>query len=398
MILEKPNNMVHTSTHLYLKREVVDVKRLNSQMANKGLNTEDAVLLIRKSEIANRFNLLQELLPSCQHHFAVKSCPQNNMIEEWNNLGGHFDVASTGEIELLENFNIDLSNCIYTHPIKKEREIAFAINRGIRIFVVENYDELNKFMPYQNDVQLMLRLSFSSEDAGIDLSSKFGLMPEHAISFVTNATDAGFKIAGLCFHVGSQMKSNSQYIKALSVCKNIYSELENIGICLSILDIGGGFPFHASETAESLHHFFDPINNFIENNFRNVKCLSEPGRFVSAPIATLICKVVGKSKRTNCHNYYLNEGIYGCLSNKIFDFYDFNQMHTYPSKPNDNYIFHNSNLFGPTCDSIDKLLENHPLPELSISDTVIFENMGAYTFASTTNFNMLGRINTLAID
>ena len=112
MILEKPNNMVHTSTHLYLKREVVDVKRLNSQMANKGLNTEDAVLLIRKSEIANRFNLLQELLPSCQHHFAVKSCTQNNMREEWNNLGGHFDVASTDEIELLENFNIDLLNCI----------------------------------------------------------------------------------------------------------------------------------------------------------------------------------------------------------------------------------------------------------------------------------------------
>jgi diaminopimelate decarboxylase len=35
---------------------------------------------------------------------------------------------------------------------------------------------------------------------------------------------------------------------------------------------------------------------------------------------------------------------------------------------------------------------------MQIGDTIVFENMGAYTIASATNFNMLGSINTLIIE
>jgi ornithine decarboxylase len=375
-----------------------NIKEILSQLEEQDVSNEDAVLVISKSTLRSRFELLQTLLPACQHYFAIKSCPLPVIIEEWNNFNGHFDIASNGEIDLLNKQQVDLSNCIHSHPIKKQSEIAYAFANGIRTFVVENEAELNKFAMYKNDVNLMVRLSFSSKDATIDLSSKYGLLPQEAIRFITNATMQGYEIVGVCFHVGSQMKSNSQYLKALSTCRKMYDELETIGINLSILDIGGGFPYHANETFETLVDFFAPINSFIENNFCNIHCISEPGRFVSAPIATLVCSVIGKSYRNNTFNYYLNEGVYGCLSNKVFDFYDFEQMQIIPKQANTNKHKFSSTLYGPTCDSIDVLVKQYPLPEMQIGDTIVFENMGAYTIATVTNFNMLGSINTLIIE
>jgi ornithine decarboxylase len=44
-------------------------------------------------------------------------------------------------------------------------------------------------------------------------------------------------------------------------------------------------------------------------------------------------------------------------------------------------------LWGPTCDSIDKITDATVLPELDIGDWLVFENMGAYTIAGSCTFN-----------
>ena len=44
-------------------------------------------------------------------------------------------------------------------------------------------------------------------------------------------------------------------------------------------------------------------------------------------------------------------------------------------------------LWGPTCDSIDKITDATVLPELDIGDWLVFENMGAYTIAGSCRFN-----------
>ena len=44
-------------------------------------------------------------------------------------------------------------------------------------------------------------------------------------------------------------------------------------------------------------------------------------------------------------------------------------------------------LWGPTCDSIDKITDVAVLPELDVGDWLVFENMGAYTIAGSCQFN-----------
>jgi diaminopimelate decarboxylase len=46
-----------------------------------------------------------------------------------------------------------------------------------------------------------------------------------------------------------------------------------------------------------------------------------------------------------------------------------------------------STIFGPTCDSLDKITEDAMLPEMAVGDWCFVENFGAYTRASSTSFN-----------
>ena len=55
-------------------------------------------------------------------------------------------------------------------------------------------------------------------------------------------------------------------------------------------------------------------------------------------------------------------------------------------------------LAGPTCDSIDVITENLDLPKLEAGDLIVGRAMGAYTWASASEFNFFPRATVLALD
>jgi ornithine decarboxylase len=55
-------------------------------------------------------------------------------------------------------------------------------------------------------------------------------------------------------------------------------------------------------------------------------------------------------------------------------------------------------LAGPTCDSIDVIAEDIALPRLEIGDLVVGRTMGAYTWASATDFNLFPKATILAME
>jgi ornithine decarboxylase len=59
---------------------------------------------------------------------------------------------------------------------------------------------------------------------------------------------------------------------------------------------------------------------------------------------------------------------------------------------------HPSVLAGPTCDSIDVVREDIPLPELQIGDLVVGHMMGAYTACSASDFNFIPRAKVVALN
>jgi ornithine decarboxylase len=55
-------------------------------------------------------------------------------------------------------------------------------------------------------------------------------------------------------------------------------------------------------------------------------------------------------------------------------------------------------LAGPTCDSIDVIAENLVLPQLDSGDLIIGRAMGAYTWASASEFNFFPRATVVSVN
>ncbi|KMQ50303.1 Ornithine decarboxylase [Chitinispirillum alkaliphilum] len=338
-------------------------------------------LFLSESRLKNGYRLLEKSLPGVDLYYAVKSNACTEIIDILNSEGSFFDVCSNGEIDIVRGAGIAAERCIHTHPIKRDSDIRYALDFGMKIFVADNEDELRKFIPYKEKCELLIRMSIQNPGCLVNLSHKFGMVPELTFDLLKKAHELGLNVKGISFHTGSQNENSLKYIEALEYCRDIYRMAALSGISLEMIDIGGGFPISYLSQVLPLANFCQPVNEYLSRYFSNYRIIAEPGRVLSGPSMSLATKVIGRSKRNGVWWYYLDEGMYGSFSGKMYDHADYPM---FVSRTGERF---NSVLAGPTCDSIDVLYENISLPLMEIGDVLIFESMGAYTNASASDFN-----------
>ena len=339
------------------------------------------VLFLSESRAREAYRTLSAALPGIDLYYAVKSNAQPELVSIFNSEESFFDVCSNGEIDIVKSLGISGGRCIHTHPIKRDGDIRYDLDFGLNIFVVDNEDELLKFLPYKDKAELLVRMSIQNPGCLVNLSQKFGVAPQKTYDLIKKAADMGLRVKGISFHAGSQNENPLKYIEALEYCKDVCGKAALAGIEIEIIDIGGGFPISYLTQVLPMAAFCQPIVDYLSRYFANYRIIAEPGRVLSGPTMTLATKVMGRSYRNGAWWYYLDEGLYGSFSGRMFDHADYPMFLTRPGER------HNSVLAGPTCDSIDVLYENISLPMLEIGDILVFESMGAYTLASACNFN-----------
>jgi ornithine decarboxylase len=347
------------------------------------------VLVLDCDVLRSQFHSLQHALPKVEFYYAVKAFPHASIVKTLDQCGASFDIASTGETELLRSLYVNPRKSIHTHPIKKDRDIRDAMRFGCTTFVVDNLDEVKKFRKYRNRVALLVRVSFRSADAIVDLSRKFGCSPDEVPQLLQRAEDMGIRVKGLSFHVGSQSQKPDAHVGAIRRCGDIIKKWDQFSsIPMSILDIGGGFPVDYKldgKSAVDIDAYCAPIREALKAVPEDIHVIAEPGRFLVGPAATAIGQVVGKAERGGQTWYYLDDGVYNSYSGRIYDHAQ------YPIRVLKEKLGATKAcvLAGPTCDSIDVIEEAIELPELEIGDLIIGEVMGAYTAATATEFNSL---------
>ena len=352
------------------------------------------LLLLDCDSVRHQYRALQNALPNVTLHFALKPLPHPAVVRTLLAEGASFDLATTGEVELVAREGVPADKTIHTHPIKRDADIRAALEYGCCVFVVDNLNELEKFIAYRDEVELLVRLSFRNADVFSDLSKKFGCSPDHAIEIITRAKELGIRIKGLSFHVGSQTLNPQKYVDAILACKKVMERVVELGLpALSTLDIGGGFPVTYTKAVMPIDEFCMPINQALNTLPETVQVLAEPGRFIVAGCMTSVASVMGQADREGQTWYYLDDGLYGSFSGITFDHGEYplyTTKHTAES--------FSSVLAGPTCDSIDVIAENIMLPKLENGDLIIGRMMGAYTSATATDFNFFKRAQTVVMN
>lgn len=352
------------------------------------------LLVVDCEQVRRQYRALQAALPGVDLHYALKPLPHTAVVSCLRDEGAFFDLATTGEVELVKSAGIPAERCIHTHPIKRDSDIRDALRFGVTTFVVDNPDEVKKFARYRKRAELLIRVSFRSPNAIVDLSKKFGCEPGAVLGLIEQARALGVRVRGLSFHVGSQATDPAKYIEAIEACTNLFAEALLAGLPgLDVLDIGGGFPVQYSDAVMPINEFCAPIRAALAKLPKHVRVIAEPGRFISAPAAISISTVMGKAKRDGRWWYYLDDGVYGSYSGQMFD------HAKYPvSALKESSALFPSVLAGPTCDSIDVIDDNIQLPELEVGDLVVGRMMGAYTWASATDFNFFRRAKVVVVN
>jgi ornithine decarboxylase len=352
------------------------------------------LLIVDCARVRARYRALAKALPGVALHYALKPLPHAAVVQTVIDEGGFLDLATTGEVQLVTSLGIDPARCIHTHPIKRDIDIRNALHAGVRVFVADNPDELEKFADHRREAELLLRVSFRSPGAVCDLSRKFGCDPEALLPLARLARGAGLTVRGISFHVGSQAADAAKHVEAIGVCADLLARArrERLGPC-DTLDIGGGFPIAYTQPAADIRRFCAPIRASLAKVPRRVRVIAEPGRFIAGPSAIGVASVMGRAEREGHWWYYLDDGVYGSYSGQI---YDHARYPVEALRKSEKLL--PSVLAGPTCDSIDVIAENLLLPRLEPGDLVIGRSMGAYTWASASEFNFFPRATVIAVN
>ncbi len=337
------------------------------------------LMLIFTDELEKQFFRFKRYLNNVDPFYAIKANPHPEIIKTFIKLGAGVDVASAAEMKKVLGLGADPEKIIFANTIKSPEDIEFSFKAGVDLMTFDNEPELYKIAKHCPRARVLVRLKVTNEGSTVELSRKFGADPDQAIFWLNKAKSLGLTPVGIAFHVGSQCVRVDNYLKSLDICSFLFSEAEKIGIKLSILDIGGGFPI---KYFEDDNHICFPdmavqIRRKLKRLFKkDIRFIAEPGRFFSGPAGVLVTQVVGRAFRDNRNYYYLNDGVYGDFSGVVFDHcrYQFHSL-----KRGQKFL---STLAGPTCDSFDTISLNEELPELEVGKIVYVKNIGAYSCAS----------------
>ncbi len=339
------------------------------------------LLVLSTEQIAYNYQLLQTHLPQVKIHYAVKANPDEKIILALTELGSCFDVASDGEMLALAGLGIAPERMIYANPVKTSGGLAMADKQGINKMTFDSESEIYKMAKALPGATVLLRIRVDNPDALVDLNKKFGAPADDALRLLTIARDQGLTVGGLCFHVGSQSPNAKAYLVAMEICHDIFEQARGLGMDLSILDIGGGFPIPAGTEEVDIESMLSQIQESLAKFFPDTEIWAEPGRFICGTAVNLLTRVIGLQERNEQQWYFLDEGLYGTFSGIIFDHWEYELINFKAGKKI------TATFAGPSCDSLDVLYRDIPTVMLDVDDVLLVPNCGAYTSASATVFN-----------
>jgi ornithine decarboxylase len=348
------------------------------------------LLVLDPRDVAASYAELQNLLPYIRFHYAVKALPHPAVIAAVLARDGWFDVATSHEVDHLIGLGVDTSRMIHTHPVKKPAEIDHAYGVGVRTFVVDSVAEVEKFGPRHLGAGVLVRLAFPDPSAKSNLSAKFGVPPDDADVVAKQLLSSGIRVDGFSFHVGSQGSAIEPFAAAIGQTVDLMDRVESsMGIELRTLDIGGGFPVSYREPVPDIAEIASVIDTALASVRDRYVVLAEPGRFVAASCMTLLTSVVGTSIRDGRVWHFLDDGVYGSYSNVMAEdvhpaVLALDELGGDVCAPMSPVV-----LAGPTCDSVDVVAADYPMPELHVGSVLVSPMMGAYTAVSASRFNGL---------
>ena len=328
------------------------------------------------------------------------------MAEE--NMG--VDVVSPGEIATAVAAGFNMARAVFHGNNKTCADIAYALDAGVGIFVVDGLEELEALEAacaargVRQDIQLRITPGIDphtyEEVATGKVDSKFGnAIVTGAAEAITAAALAcpHLRLRGYHCHVGSQVFGEDVFERAAWVMLQFAADMrEKYGFEPMDLNLGGGFgvPYVADEEPLDISAKVAALAAAVkaacaEYGLTVPRILMEPGRSIVAD-AGMTLYTVGSVKRIPGYKNYVSvDG--GLPDNPRYALYKSRYTCVAASRA-DEACDMVASVVGRCCESGDIIQEGVALPEsMARGDILAVCTTGAYNYSMASNYNRIPR-------
>ena len=314
-----------------------------------------------------------------------------------NNMGIYAEVVSGMEYEIALKCGVYPENIIFNGPVKYEFELlkAFVGNSIVNVDSLDELETIKSILSSRADLEATIGLRCNLELKFGSRSSRFGLNDvngdlEKAANIIESTHNAN--LAGLHCHFSFDRSAESysdRAFKMVDIAKRIFKKNPP-----QYLDLGGGFcgPMNSSlsnQFSVKPPNFLDyakAITSVLSSEYgteNGPKLILEPGVGLVGNVMEYACKVEILKNMAD-QKFAVTSGTIDhikILPNKINLPVSLYSKKNIKKQKNDQLI----DIVGYTCLEHDVLYYNFPW-SLTCDDILVFENVGAYSFVSSSQF------------
>jgi len=296
------------------------------------------------------------------------------------------DVSTLGELAFAREAGITGDRILFHGNNKSDEELRAAAGAGATV-VLDAPDEPARAAA-AGVRRVLVRLTPGVEAVthqSIQTAhdeSKFGLAPDAALAAIAEARDLGLEVAGVHFHVGSQLARIEESLVAVDrlVAFCVRAERE-LGWRPQLLDIGGGLGirYAREEQIPEIADFVPPL----VQRLPDVQVVLEPGRSLVGRSGVTLYRV-GVVKESGGVSYVAVDG--GMSDNPRPQLYGarYEAMLANRAEELADGVFR---IAGKHCESGDVLIDAIALPRPRRGDILAVPSTGAYTLAMASTYN-----------
>ena len=321
--------------------------------------------------------------PRSRVAFASKAFPCTAGYRVLADEGISIDVAGGGELTMALKAGVEPSKIVLHGNAKTEEELRLAVDAGVGLVVVDNFDDIDRLERLVRTEQTVLvriipgvrpdtHEAISTGQEG----SKFGLSADDAAVAVARlrASDR-LRLAGVHMHIGSQILDAAPYTDAIR-------ELARFGE-FDVYDVGGGLGarYTYADSPPSVDAWLDVVTEAARSYLpAAAELIIEPGRAMVARSGVTIYRVV--TVKSGEPPLVAVDG--GMGDNLEVSLYGQRFEATLVSRVGGGSPV---DLVGRHCESGDVLSRGVPLRSPAVGDVVAVPVTGAYCFTLSNNYN-----------
>ena len=335
--------------------------------------------------------------------YAVKANSNIAVLNVLARLGAGFDIVSVGELERVLLAGGQAKQVVFSGVGKQTHEMQRALEVGIHCFNIESTAELERLQQVARGMDRCAAISIRvNPDVDVHThpyiatgmkENKFGISMDQVDAVYAHARKLShIDIIGVDCHIGSQLTEIGPYLDALERLLELIDRLQDQGIAIRHLDLGGGLGVrYADETPPSVADFITQLLQVL--NGRALQLVLEPGRSICANAGILLTRVEYLKTNEEKHFAIVDSGMNDLLRPALYSAW----QRIIPARTDIAGITRCYDIVGPICETGDFMAKQRQLV-LNAGDILAIKQAGAYGFAMASNYNSRNRAAEVMVD